>query len=161
MRVLLFSLVLLMSTAAWACMCPSIASMSDVQASLMAKQQVLAAEEILRVRVLSLTRVGNNKTTFIVQVQEALKSNSIETIRKVATGPDSCNLSMELNDEWLLFVYKGHVSQCSGSWFLGTTSGNFAGLSSSEAVAMYERERSMAARWIALVRGALKGEAAR
>jgi hypothetical protein len=161
MRSLLLALSLLTSSASWACLCESIASMPDAKASSIAMQEVGSADEILRVRVLNLTRIDGNTTTFIVQVHESLKSGSSENFRKVATGPDSCALSMRLNEEWLLFVRKGRVSQCSGSWFLGTTAENLKGLSTSQAVDMYEHEHAMATRWVSLVRGVLEGRVGR
>jgi len=160
-RTLLIGIALFSSLAAQACMCRSIVSLPDDEAALYMKRAVLKADEILRVRVLNVTRLGSNTFTYIVQVQEQFKSVSPEPMRKVVTGPDSCQLMMPTNSDWLLFIYDGRVSQCSGSAALETNVADLVGVPASEAAVFYEQRRASTTRYMTLLRGALAGERTR
>jgi hypothetical protein len=131
--------------------------MTDEQATLYAKREVQTANEILRGRVLNVTRVGSNTFFYVFQVQEQLKSASAETMRRIVTGPDSCQLSMETNTDWLLFIQNGRVSQCTGSLPMDTGGADLVGVPANDAAVFYEQRRAVRDRWIKLVRSALAG----
>ncbi|HEU4458109.1 MAG TPA: hypothetical protein VFR90_03210 [Methylibium sp.] len=155
MKKLLLALTLLAPSAGFACSCEgSVWSWSTSEAVVAARQRVRVAEEVLRVRVSGLTRDGDT-TVYVVEVQEALKSSSTEAIRRLTTGGDSCNLSMSLNDEWLVFVNNGRVSQCNGSWPVETSDDSHVGLTASQVAEQRESRRAMAANWLSFVRFAL------
>lgn len=155
LQTLLIALALFASSAARACICPPYESMTDEQAALYARREVHDADEILRGRVLNVTRVGSNTFIYLFHVQEELKSASAEQLRRLITGPDSCQLSMEVNSDWLLFIRNGRVSQCTGSSPLDIGVADLVGAPASDAAAIYDQRRAVATRWMKLVRGAL------
>jgi hypothetical protein len=113
---------MLFAQASFACGCARRTSPYDlppgeagqILALKLAADRVKSNEEVLRVKVLASTTVGNF-TTYKVQVLEALKSNRYEALtRTLTTGPDSCSLSLSVGEEWLLFVNAERLMQCSG-----------------------------------------------
>jgi hypothetical protein len=161
-------LVLLMLTATpgLACMClAGIESLSEDEAGharavQIVKRQVLAAEEILRVRVVRRSESGNART-YAVQVQETLKPRRTSHVNRVlATGPDSCQLDLMPNKEWLLFVNAGRLSQCSGSSLLGNAKA-WDRVSATEAARMNDWYYKVGARTLELVRTVLATEQGR
>ena len=104
---------------------------------------------------------SGNARTYTVQVQEALKSRrASQGVRILRTGPDSCQLDVMPNEEWLLFVNAGRVSQCSGSALLGSAR-EWSGVNATDAASMNEWYYKVGARWLKLVRTVVATESGR
>jgi len=157
---------MLISTAASACSCaPGFGSLPDDEggralAVQLAKRQVLAAEEVLRVRIVSRSEHGN-AATYVVQVLETLKSRSTQAQRILSTGPDSCSVYLTPDEEWILLINAGRLWQCSGSSLLGGARAVVPGMTASNAASMNAWYYKTGARWLELVRTAAAAERGR
>jgi len=117
----------------------------------LATHRVKSTEEILRVKVLVRSTVGN-LTTYKVQVLETLQSSRKEAVdRTLTTGPNSCHLSLAVGEEWLLFVNAEHLMQCNGHALLSNAANN-PSVSSSEAARTNAFHYKAGAEWLRLVR---------
>ena len=97
---------------------------ASLEASLTAwtRQDVLSAEEVLRVRVLSSSDYSR-RTPVRVLVLESLKTaDSSRQERLVEPGPSFCDVSLYRDEEWLLFLQEGRVMFCAWNELLSGAS---------------------------------------